>query len=246
MFLPKEDHHNWNGGKTIDKDGYLLISDKCNPRANVNGYVREHILVAEKILAKQLPKNAVVHHVDGVKLNNSPNNLVICEDRAYHLLLHRRERAFKATGHPEYIKCYRCKRYLSEDVFSFNKTYKTRMKESLCRVCVKENRQDNKDRIEKWAIEYNASHKKEKTEYNKQYWIERKKNETPEKRELRLMKSRESDRRCSENKRRYFLNRITNETAEEKEKRLKRCREANIRCKLKKKEDANNGSQTNN
>jgi len=52
-----------------------------------------------------------VHHVDEDRENNKRNNLVVCEDDAYHFLLHRRMRALKACGHVSWIKCDFCKQY---------------------------------------------------------------------------------------------------------------------------------------
>jgi hypothetical protein len=50
---------------------------------------REHVHVAERALGKRLPKRAIVHHVNEIKHDNRPANLVICEDHLYHKLLHR-------------------------------------------------------------------------------------------------------------------------------------------------------------
>jgi hypothetical protein len=71
----------------------------------------EHVLVCEKALGKPLPAGAVVHHVDGNRLNNDPSNLVICQDSAYHNLLHARTRAVAATGNPNARVCCRCGKY---------------------------------------------------------------------------------------------------------------------------------------
>ena len=72
---------------------------------------REHIVIAEKILGRPLPAGAVVHHVDEDKTNNRNDNLVICPDRAYHNLIHRRMRAYDACGHADWLKCCLCGKY---------------------------------------------------------------------------------------------------------------------------------------
>ena len=99
---------------TYQKKGYVLIYQPDHPMSHV-GYVQEHTLVAEKALGKPLPKKAVIHHVDEDRQNNSHENLVICEDIAYHNLLHRRLRALKACGNANYRKCWICKQYDSVD-----------------------------------------------------------------------------------------------------------------------------------
>lgn len=73
--------------------------------------IREHVAVAEAALGKKLPPGALVHHADGNKSNNSPSNLVICPNDAYHLLLHQRIRAKAACGNPNWIRCWVCKTY---------------------------------------------------------------------------------------------------------------------------------------
>lgn len=45
---------------------------------------------AEQALGKPLPPGVEVHHADGSKADDAP--LVICQDRAYHMLLHQRMR----------------------------------------------------------------------------------------------------------------------------------------------------------
>jgi len=103
-------HTHWKGGK-YTSHGYRLILRKGHPRAQANGYVSEHIFIAEKVFGKPLPPKAVVHHVDGDCLNNSKDNLVICEDQAYHHLLHKRKRALDSCGHAGWLKCWICKQY---------------------------------------------------------------------------------------------------------------------------------------
>ena len=90
--------------------GYVLRWSPEHPN-NVNGYVREHILIAEKALGRLLPDGVKVHHHDMNPANNQNSNLVICENDAYHSELHRRMRVFNAGGDPntDRMCCY-CKK----------------------------------------------------------------------------------------------------------------------------------------
>ena len=71
----------------------------------------EHVLIAENLLGKPLPKGALVHHVDGNGKNNNHANLVICPSQTYHQLIHMRQRAFDACGHADWAKCPFCKQW---------------------------------------------------------------------------------------------------------------------------------------
>ncbi len=72
------------------------------------GRTSKHIEIAEKALGKRLPAGAIVHHWDENGLNNTPSNLAIFPNEAYHNLIHRRMRAEAACGNPNYQKCQYC------------------------------------------------------------------------------------------------------------------------------------------
>lgn len=74
-------------------------------------FAPEHIVVAETALGKLLKKPAEVHHFDEVITNNCNSNLVVCNDRSYHQLLHRRSRAAKVCGNANFRRCMFCKVY---------------------------------------------------------------------------------------------------------------------------------------
>lgn len=104
-------HARWKGGRALHDSGYQLVRCPGHPRANKGGYVLEHILVAEKAIGRYLPISAQVHHVNEVRSCNENGNLVICQDLAYHKLIHQRTEAFRATGDPRMRRCSFCQKW---------------------------------------------------------------------------------------------------------------------------------------
>jgi hypothetical protein len=93
----------WKGGRT-ETGNYPAVYIPDHPKANSYGYVNEHIVIAEKALGKPLPTGAVVHH-------HASDQLVICQDKAYHNMIHRRMRAYEACGNADWVKCSYCATY---------------------------------------------------------------------------------------------------------------------------------------
>jgi hypothetical protein len=107
-----ENAHRWKGGVYKNQDRRTLIYNPDHPRtAENNSYVFQSILIAEKALGKFLPPKSEIHHFDNNPSNDDPSNLVICENRRYHFLLHRRKRAFIACGNANWRKCGICKKH---------------------------------------------------------------------------------------------------------------------------------------
>ena len=102
------DHYNWKGGMTKHRGYWIHCSGPHKGKP-------AHVVVAEQALGRPLPPRAVVHHVDTNGDNNAPSNLVICESRAYHALLHKRMRALAACGDASALRCHRCKGYDRQD-----------------------------------------------------------------------------------------------------------------------------------
>lgn len=67
----------WKGGRYIDRHGYVRIYAAGDPHSTTNGWAFEHrIVMSEKIGRALLPVEHV-HHIDGNKANNNPENLMI-------------------------------------------------------------------------------------------------------------------------------------------------------------------------
>lgn len=74
---------NWKGGSYKTKrDGYVYKWAPDHPRSKRNGqggggYVLEHRLVMEKMIGRYLDQSEDVHHRNGVKDDNRPENLML-------------------------------------------------------------------------------------------------------------------------------------------------------------------------
>ena len=65
----------------------------------------------EKLLGKTLHRSVEIHHHDEDQTNLENTNLVVCQDKSYHSLIHRRTEAFIATGDVHKRRCSYCKEY---------------------------------------------------------------------------------------------------------------------------------------
>lgn len=107
-----------------------------HPRATATGYVREHVMIAEKALGKILPVACPVHHFDLNRANNNNTNLVICEDNDYHRLLHTRQRVVAFGGNPDTDKiCLKCHKPLNREEYFYKNKSRGDGFDTVCKVC---------------------------------------------------------------------------------------------------------------
>jgi len=78
---------NWCGGITISKAGYIQFTDSEANGVNAGEYL--HRVIAKWLYCRDIADDEHVHHIDGNKLNNNPDNLCILS-ASEHAQLHMR------------------------------------------------------------------------------------------------------------------------------------------------------------
>jgi len=79
----------WNGGKRQHRsDGYIQIMRPDHPYCTKEGYVFEHRLVMEEKIGRLLKPEEVVHHINGIRTDNRPENLQLFQNGAEHQRYH--------------------------------------------------------------------------------------------------------------------------------------------------------------
>jgi hypothetical protein len=80
-------HAQWNNGTYTGSNGYIAIAVPVGHHLRMaNGYAYVHQLVAEEVLGRELLPGETVHHVNGIKTDNQPENLKVMS-RSEHAVL---------------------------------------------------------------------------------------------------------------------------------------------------------------
>ena len=78
---------NWKGGRNTS-NGYMTIICRNHPHPKSGVYVYEHRLVMEKHLGRYLTPEEIVHHINGNKLDNRIENLMLFASKSEHVKFH--------------------------------------------------------------------------------------------------------------------------------------------------------------
>lgn len=79
----------------MNRKGYAMEYLPDHPRADKRGLVLAHIIAYEKHTGTRVPEGYVIHHINGVKTDNRPENLTMLTV-SEHTILHNRVRKYSA------------------------------------------------------------------------------------------------------------------------------------------------------
>lgn len=103
----------WESDEKISTHGYRMIRKPDHPFRNIDGFVFEHRLVVEEYWLTPfnsveingqlyLPPEYEVHHINGDKLDNSPENLFVLT-KDFHITVHNLENPRPRDKHGRFI-----------------------------------------------------------------------------------------------------------------------------------------------
>ncbi len=95
-----ENNPAWKGGQSR-KDGYVYLKKQVGTPGKGKGafYWPEHHAVWERVYGKKLPKTWVIHHLNGVKDDNRPENLAAMPHHEHHSHPRKALRPYEARIH---------------------------------------------------------------------------------------------------------------------------------------------------
>lgn len=79
-----KNHKCWKGGSYLSADGYRMIFVKSGKtKIGWTKYRKEHIVLIEEKIGRKISKKECVHHIDGDRLNNNIENLILLNHKTH-------------------------------------------------------------------------------------------------------------------------------------------------------------------
>lgn len=106
--------------KFLHHTGYIMVHSPNHHRASSNGYVYEHILIAEQMLGRILKDEEVVHHEDRDRTNNNIDNLFVFATASDHARYHYNNIMIKVDDYyisPSNVRTKKCE--VCDNIFEY-------------------------------------------------------------------------------------------------------------------------------
>jgi len=113
----REKHPRWNGGEHKNR-GYVYVLSPQHPKCESGGYVKRCRLVLEAKLGRYLLPGCLPHHINGIKDDDSPENLMEVT-KSEHASIHSAPKAFqlgKIQGIKEVVEWVNENTYIDEEI----------------------------------------------------------------------------------------------------------------------------------
>lgn len=114
--------------------GYVVVHKDGHHRADKNGFVYEHVLVAEEKIGRDLNPEEVVHHTNHIRNDNRPENIMVFATKADHSRFHRIKEKIEACD-VDKDGVYSCSESTNDSSY---KKYKEQIELNHCRICGRE------------------------------------------------------------------------------------------------------------
>jgi len=89
-------HPNWKGGR-MKNAGYILILKPKHPFSDKDGYIREHRIIIEKFIGRYLKPEEQCHHLNKIRNDNHPENLMAFINNIVHKKFHKDPQSVKSS-----------------------------------------------------------------------------------------------------------------------------------------------------
>ncbi len=106
---------NWHGGKSkINRYGYVLEFDETMPPTRGGRYSPRYRRAMEETLGRKLERHETVHHINGIKDDDNPDNLYLCTLSSHRTMHNEMSQLVMELYREGWVKFKDGKYYLSE------------------------------------------------------------------------------------------------------------------------------------
>lgn|SRR3990167_2011422 len=97
LYRDPSNNPNWKGGQRED-NGYIRILNRKHPFCDKSGCIHHSHLVMEQVIGRYLKPEEVVHHINGIRNDDRPENLKLFKNKGEHSKFHIKQRKRSKFG----------------------------------------------------------------------------------------------------------------------------------------------------